>query len=150
MTNQDTFTDVEKTFLRRLADVIISEAEEAQLPGAGDPQILAKFMTKASGKESRLRSLMTDFLEEFGGISVVAALEDPAFHELAIKWQDVRHSFLRRFITLIAQAYYEDPRVLRAYGKEARAPFPKGNVLPQGDWSLLDNVRDRPPIYRQV
>ncbi len=45
-------------------------------------------------------------------------------------------------------AYYRDDRVLLALGLEARAPFPKGYTLEQGDWSLLDAVRHRPPLWR--
>ena len=37
--------------------------------------------------------------------------------------------------------YYRDDRVMVSLGLEARPPFPKGHVLEQGDWSLLDPVR---------
>jgi hypothetical protein len=147
MTDQ-AFADEEKLFLKRLADAIISEAAELQLPGAGDPQIFTRLLKKASGKETRVRSLMTDFLGEFGGVSEVAALNDQAFHDLTLQWEDTRHPFLTSLLALIAQAYYEDPRVLRTYNKDARAPFPEGNTVIQGDWSLLDDIRGRPPIYR--
>ena len=49
---------------------------------------------------------------------------------------------------IIVGAYYRDDRVLLALKLEARAPFPKGYDLEQGDWSLLDAVRDRPPLWR--
>ncbi len=49
---------------------------------------------------------------------------------------------------VILGAYYRDDRVLLALRQEARAPFPKGYTLEQGDWSLLDAVRDRPPLWR--
>jgi hypothetical protein len=150
MTDQSTFAEDEKHFLRRLADVVISEAQELALPGAGDAQIFARFLTKASGREDRIRSAMTDFLERSGGIAAITPLDDEAFHDIAMEWQNISHPFLTRITSLIAQAYYEDPRVLRAYNKDARAPFPKGNDVAQGDWSLLDNVRGRPPIYRET
>ena len=51
---------------------------------------------------------------------------------------------------LILSAYYRDDRVLLALGHEARAPFPKGYDVEQGDWSLLDPVRARPRMYRVV
>jgi hypothetical protein len=35
-------------------------------------------------------------------------------------------------------------------GREPRAPFPQGHVLEQGEWSLLDAVRSRPPMWRDV
>jgi hypothetical protein len=49
---------------------------------------------------------------------------------------------------VILSAYYRDDRVLQSLGLEARAPFPKGYTLEQGDWSLLDAVRSRPPLWR--
>jgi hypothetical protein len=150
MADQSTFAEEEKLFLKRLADAVISEAQELALPGAGDAQIFARFLMKASGREDRIRSAMTDFLGKSGGIAAVASLDDEAFHDIAMEWQHIRHPFLTRITSLIAHAYYEDPRVLRAYNKDARAPFPKGNDVPQGDWSLLDNVRSRPPIYRET
>jgi hypothetical protein len=150
MTDQSTFAEEEKLFLKRLADAVISEAQELALPGAGDAQIFARFLNKASGREDRIRSAMTDFLGKSGGIAAVASLDDKAFSDITMEWQNVRHPFLTRITSLIAHAYYEDPRVLRAYNKDARPPFPKGHDVPQGDWSLLDTVRSRPQIYRET
>ena len=50
----------------------------------------------------------------------------------------------------VLQCYYRDDRVLSALGLEPRAPFPKGHALPSGDWSLLDVVRQRPRMWRDV
>jgi hypothetical protein len=49
---------------------------------------------------------------------------------------------------VILGAYYRDDRVLAALGHEARAPYPKGFTVEQGDWSLLDAVRNRPQLWR--
>jgi hypothetical protein len=46
--------------------------------------------------------------------------------------------------------YYRDDRVMVSLGLEARPPFPKGHVLEQGDWSLLDSVRARKPFWRSA
>jgi hypothetical protein len=46
--------------------------------------------------------------------------------------------------------YYQDDQVVVALGMEARPPFPKGNVVEPGDLSLLDPVRARKQIYRDV
>jgi hypothetical protein len=51
---------------------------------------------------------------------------------------------------VILQCYYRDDRVLRSLGIELRAPFPKGHVLPEGDWSLLDPVRARGGSLRRA
>jgi hypothetical protein len=50
----------------------------------------------------------------------------------------------------VLQCYYRDERVIRSLGLEPGAPFPKGHVVQQGDWSLLDAVRSRPPMWRDV
>ena len=57
----------------------------------------------------------------------------------------VDHCVLTRIVLL---CYYRDDRVMLSLGLEARAPFPKGHVLEQGDWSLLDPVRARKPFWR--
>jgi hypothetical protein len=49
---------------------------------------------------------------------------------------------------LVLAAYYRDDRVLLALGHEARAPFPKGYEVEQGDWSLLEAVKHRPAFWR--
>ena len=50
----------------------------------------------------------------------------------------------------VLQCYYRDDRVLRSLGLEPRAPFPNGHALAQGDWSLLEAIRGRPPMWRDV
>ena len=53
-------------------------------------------------------------------------------------------------VRVVLQCYYRDDRVLRSLGLELRAPFPKGHVLPEGDWSLLDPVRARAGSLRRA
>jgi hypothetical protein len=49
---------------------------------------------------------------------------------------------------VILQCYYRDDRVLNSPGIEPRPPFQRGHVVEQGDWSLLDAVRNRPQLWR--
>ena len=51
---------------------------------------------------------------------------------------------------VVLQCYYRDDRVVRSLGLELRPPYPKGHVLEDGDWSLLDPVRRRPPMWRRA
>jgi hypothetical protein len=53
-------------------------------------------------------------------------------------------------VRVVLLCYYRDDRVMRLLGQEPRPPFPKGHVVEQGDWSLLDPVRRRPRMYRLV
>lgn len=42
------------------------------------------------------------------------------------------------------------PMVLRSLDMEPRPPFPKGFAVEQGDWSLLEPVKRRGRLYREV
>ncbi|HIF91693.1 MAG: hypothetical protein ABGX04_00200 [Myxococcales bacterium] len=46
--------------------------------------------------------------------------------------------------------YYANPRVVAALGIKADPPFPGGYELEQGDLGLLDSVRQREKLYREV
>jgi choline dehydrogenase-like flavoprotein len=51
---------------------------------------------------------------------------------------------------VVLQCYYRDDRVVRSLRLEPRPPYPKGHVLEDGDWSLLDPVRARSPLWRRA
>jgi len=50
----------------------------------------------------------------------------------------------------LLMAYYTDPRVRESIGVGARAPFPLGYTVPEGNLDLLEPVFTRGPIYRMV
>jgi hypothetical protein len=50
----------------------------------------------------------------------------------------------------VLQCYYRGDRVVRSLGLEARPPHPRGHLLEDGDWSILDRVRARPPMWRRA
>ena len=52
------------------------------------------------------------------------------------------------FVTHLFRAYYSDRKVLSRLGAGAVPPFHEGNALEADDWSLLEPVYDRGPIYR--
>ena len=51
---------------------------------------------------------------------------------------------------LTVQGYYRDDRVMLSLGMEPRPPHPDGYEVEQGDWSLLDPVRQRDEFYRRT
>lgn len=58
--------------------------------------------------------------------------------------------FIQNFMTQTTGRYLAHDQVVLLLGLEARPPWPKGNVVAQGDWSLIDVVRKRPKIYREI
>jgi hypothetical protein len=143
-----TFTQQEKDLLKRLAGAIISASEQLKLPGADDETIFGELLEQA-GRAGKLHERMGDFFAEFGGVTTVANLDDTDFKALMKIVQKKRHSFLATMVTLVAQTYYLNPGVLRALNKHVDPPFPRGNDLEQGDWSLLDPVKNREPFFRK-
>lgn len=127
-------TPAEADAVRRIAGMMIPADPAYGVPGADDDLIFADIV----------RSLGRDRDDVVASLSSLAhADRDTVFAFLASGARGA--AALSRSVL---QCYYRDDRVLVSLGLEARAPFPKGNVLEQGDWSLLDAVRDRKPFWR--
>jgi hypothetical protein len=142
-------TALSATELRDLSDIagtMIPESPAFGVPGADDPAIL----------EDIARSLGRDLALVREALAAIAAKSVGAFAGMD---RDGREALINDYCAgggaagaalgrVILAAYYRDDRVLLALGMEARPPFPKGYALEQGDWSLLDAVRNRPRFWR--
>jgi hypothetical protein len=134
--------------LRALAGAIIPPSETYKVPGADDERIFNDI----------LRSLERDRDDVCRALAHLATFAGGAFADLeperraatANAFRDVGGAPLVALVRVVLLCYYRDDRVMRSLGQEPRPPFPKGHVVEQGDWSLLDPVRARPPMYRRV
>ncbi|HEY3029113.1 MAG TPA: hypothetical protein VGJ68_02900 [Bradyrhizobium sp.] len=134
--------------LRALAGAIIPPSQDYGVPGADDELIFNDI----------LRSLERDHDDVCRALAHLAALAGGAFADLgperraevAATFRETGGAPLAALVRVVLLCYYRDDRVMRSLGQEPRAPFPKGHVVEQGDWSLLDPVRARPPMYRVV
>jgi hypothetical protein len=134
--------------LRALAGIIIPASENYGVPGADDEKIFNDI----------LRSLERDFDDVCRALAQLAGLASGGFADLdaarrtetAATFRETGGAPLAALVRVVLLCYYRDDRVMRSLGQEPRPPFPKGHVVEQGDWSLLDPVRARPPIYRTV
>lgn len=141
-------TPAEQRDLRRLAGIMIPASAEYRVPGADDELIFADIV----------RSLGRDEPDIHKALEMLHAAAGGAFADLpADRAEMVAMAFLNRQDALMATlgrvvlaSYYRDDRVMRAIGREPRAPFPRGHETAQGDWSLLDKVRSRPRMWRDV
>jgi hypothetical protein len=117
------------------------------VPGADDPAIQAD-MIATLGRDTRLVVAALDHLARLAG-QPLAELDAAKRDAVA---QEFRSSgaAAATLVRVVLQCYYRDDRVLRSLGLELRAPFPKGYVLPDGDWSLLDPVKARAGTLRRV
>ena len=148
MSEDDALTPRQRDDLRAIAGLIIPASAEFDVPGADDPAIQAD-MLATLGRDAPPVGQALDQLAQLAG----AALGDldPARREAAAMALRERGGPAVATLTrVVLQCYYRDDRVVRSLGLEARPPYPRGHTLEDGDWSLLDPVRTRPPFWRRA
>jgi hypothetical protein len=144
----DALTDNEARDLRALAGMMIPASTTYGMPGADDDRIFADI----------LKSLERDTPDAHTALAQLATLSGGGFADLAPErrtavaatFKETGGAPLFALNRVVLLCYYRDDRVMRALGQEPRSPFPKGHVVEQGDWSLLDPVKARPPMWRKV
>jgi hypothetical protein len=146
--NDQTLTEAEIADLRCLAGVIIPASTKYGVPGADDDTILADIVNSIGRDRNEVRAALAKLRTLAGG--AFAALDAAHRSEVAVKLRADGGSPLGVLTRLVLLCYYRDDRVMVSLGLETRPPFPKGHVLEQGDWSLLDPVRVRKPFWRPV
>jgi hypothetical protein len=148
MSEQKTLTPAQRDDLRTIAAMIIPASTEYNVPGADDAAIQAD-MIATLGRDMNRVSAALDHLARLAG-QPLADL-DPARREAVAKEFRAAGGVSAATLTrVVLQCYYRDDRVLRSLGLELRPPFPQGHTLEQGDWSLLDPVKKRPPMLRRT
>lgn len=144
------WTHDERAMLIRLARLVIGEDPHAVKPDVGDVSIMSNIFVRIEEFERPVRKGLASLTERAGrdGLSSAVEMADEAL-TVTLNSQRETQSLLRAMMQVVAQCYYADERVLIALGFEPRPPFPQGHVLEQGDWQLLDTVRNGPARYRE-
>ncbi len=131
---------------RRMAGIMVPADATYDVPGADDPLIFADVVSSLGIDRDDVRAALTS-LREFAG-SELAKLDDGNAERVTFEFLAQEGRSIQTLGRVVLAAYYRDGRVLKSIGREQRAPFPKGHVVPEGDWSLLDVVKVRAPIWR--
>jgi hypothetical protein len=129
-----------------IAGMMIPESSEYKVPGADDAAIQGDILATL-GRDTRMVSAALDHIARLAG-KPLAELDEAKREAVVTEFRAGGGGPAATLARVILQCYYRDDRVLRSLGLELRAPFPKGHVLPDGDWSLLDPVRARPARLR--
>ena len=127
-----TLSTEEREALRTAAAALIPADAPLGMPAADDALILAD-IERSIGRDLDL---------------VRAALASPLTGDIN-DWYAKGGMASRTLGRIVLAAYYRDDRVLRALGHEARPPFPKGYEVEQGDWGLLEAVKQRSSFWRK-
>ncbi|MGX4773167.1 hypothetical protein ACWAUC_25590 [Bradyrhizobium guangdongense] len=141
-------TRTQRDDLRTIAGMIVPPSDEYKVPGADDPAIQAD-MLATLGRDLKLVSAALDHLARLAG-QPLAELDAARRDAVAQEFRKHGGAAAATLVRVVLQCYYRDDRVLRSLGLELRAPFPKGHVLPDGDWSLLDPVKARGGTLRRA
>ena len=130
--------DSETKRLQWLVGGIIPASSEFGVPGADDAHIFADILAALQPAAGAVSAMLS-------------AMNDDACDDLQAEIKRLRQAHAAAFsavIRAVAICYYRDDRVLTALGMEGRPPFPQGYAMAEGDWSLLEPVRRRVPIWR--
>jgi len=143
-----TLTDAEVRDLRALAGEMIPASATYGVPGADDEAIFADIVRSLERDTDDARAALAHLARLAGG--AFADLPPERRRETAATFKREGGAALFALNRVVLLCYYRDDRVMRSLGQEPRSPFPKGHVVEQGDWSLLDPVKKRPPMWRKV
>jgi hypothetical protein len=147
-TPQTELTPAEQQDLRRLVGFMVPASAEHDVPGADDPVIFADIVRSLGRDMNAVRQALAILRESAGGD--FTPLDDTKAESAAMTLLGETNPVITALGRAVLQCYYRDDRVFRALGLEPRPPYPQGRALEQGDWSLLDAVRGRPRMWRDV
>lgn len=144
------FTSEEQRTLLALVGAVIPANGEYGTPGADDPDIAADILATARPYHTTVANALQQ-VESIAAERYATAYADLDAETRARLASDLGRSRfvgLGTLVTITAQCYYRDDRVMRSLDMEPRPPFPQGFEVEQGDWSLLEPVKRRGRVYR--
>ena len=151
-TSRSFFSDAQIELVTEVLNRIIPANEE--LPGAGE--IAVNFLDEVVGGSPRLKRILHHGLSQIEVCAYRMYTKD--FPSLSCEQM---HAVLRQvevdegefFDLLVRQTYngyYTDPRIVELLGLEARPPQPLGHREDQGNITLIETVKNRGIVYREV
>ena len=124
-------------------------------PGAGDLGV-ASYLDRVVGQSTALRRLFAQ-----GLVQITLMSQAQYAQPFTMLLEEQRDAVLRQVETTASEffevlvthtysGYYSHPTIVRLLGMEGRPPQPRGHHLAPLDLSLLENIKQRQPIYRQT
>jgi hypothetical protein len=145
-------SEAQRKTLAAVLNLIIAPSDDGRMPGAAEYDIWGYIhdaaRTLASGIRDELERLDTQARAQQG--KPFATLDEAARQTLLEQMRAAEPRFMRDLARQTVACYYQQDRVLVAIGMQPRPPFPLGYEVAAGDLSLLDPVRARGRVYREV
>ena len=132
-------------------DMIVPASADGRKPSAADVGVL-DYIREHEADTLPLLGEQLDRLDALAQASggAFAALDSGRRRTLMADIRAREPTFLHALALHAVTVYYQDARVLEALGMEARPPFPEGYDVPAGDLTLLEPVRRRGSLVREV
>lgn len=145
-------TDEQAETLKTLVGLMIPASETYGVPGADDPQIFGEILVAARKHAGVVSEALTTFAQaaETDLAKPFTEVTTAEGQEIVNRVQALQPRWVAVLVSITVECYYRDARVMASLEMPPRAPFPEGYDVPQGDWSLLDPVRERGPIWRRT
>jgi hypothetical protein len=145
---EKSLTSAQRDDLRVISGMMIPESHESKVPGADDAAIQGDILATL-GRDTKMVSAALDHIAKLAG-KPLASLDEGKREAVVTEFRVSGGAPAAVLARVVLQCYYRDDRVVRSLGLEPRPPYPKGHVLEDGSWSLLDPVRARPPFWRHA
>jgi hypothetical protein len=145
-------TGAQRAILDAVLNLIVPPSADGRMPGAAEVGVPAYLFAEAADALPVLREELAEIERRASARFArgFAALGEGERRSLVEELRAQAPSFMSRLAMETLACYYQHDRVLEGLGMEARAPYPKGYQVVQGDLSLLAPVRARGKIYRDV
>ena len=143
MTPADPLDDAQRRRLTARLDTILPASADGRMPSAAELDFTAYLAEQASDYLDALPGLLDRLDGTFAeqplaqrvtAVETLARDDAPAFDTLLMRVYD---------------CYYQHDRVRTLIGADPGPPFPRGNIIPPGDLSGLEAVKQRSPGYRR-
>ncbi len=144
----DNFNNEQNETLQTILTLIIPSSLDGKIPSAADVGFINYLDNniQISWLQEGLLKIIEESQKKYGKAFLDLSSSDQS--ELI---DNLKRSFLKFFNRLTTEAikcYYQHDTVLDAIGVDAHPPFPNGQILEEGDLSLLEAVYLRGKIYR--
>ena len=135
--------------LSALLDTMIPANEAFDAPSAGSEEVIQDVLSSMTGDAADAIENLLNGLNERASAKFEDLNADDRW-EMFEELQRTDPRGVRTLGGLLLQCYYRNDQALESIGLPARAPYPLGHEVEQGDLSLLDPVRARGKVYRDV
>ena len=128
---------------------------DGDIPGAGEVGV-AVYIGGEMDYSKYLKALIEEVLISIEETSqemysqCFGILPDRSKVDVLSRVESENGEFFKELVRLCYSGYYIDPEIRQFLGLEQRPPFPVGYDMEPLDMSLLENVKSRGRIYRDV